>query len=225
MTVLSDLPPLTGSPILDPWRIRLRLELAGELSQPECERHETPTERILWALLEHEPPGWHREYSTGLYRLDFYCPDLRLAVEVDGGSHFGRQVRERDALRDEWHSLRGIRTKRFSVREVERDPDWVLGEIRRLTETEPAQPEEPAARLRPGEDGPVPTSAAAGQPHVADEMLDQPGTLAATLPHAILRDAVGDSCGAEQLVAQACRTVLPAEQQRTLKQLLDLLNF
>lgn len=225
MTVLTDLPPLTGSPIFDPWRIRLRLELAGQLLPPEAQQQPTPTERMLWALLEHEPPGWRREYSTGLYRLDFYCPDMRLAVEVDGASHFGREGFERDALRDEWHRLRGIRTKRFSVREVERDSAWVLGEIRRLTKSELAQPEGAAAPPRAAEEGPAATGPPEAMlPDVADE-LDEAGALVATLQQASLQDAWGDSRAAEELVAQACRTVLPAAQQHTLKQLLALLDF
>jgi very-short-patch-repair endonuclease len=225
VTVLTDLPPLTGSPIFDPWRIRLRLELAGELRRPEREQRQTPTERTLWALLEHEPPGWLREYSTGVFRLDFYCPDLRLAVEVDGGSHFGREGFERDALRDEWHGLRGIRTKRFSVGEVERDPAWVLGEIRRLTQSELAQPERAPAPPRAAEECPAATAPPEAMlRHVADGLIEA-GALGATLQQASLRGAWGDSRSAEELVAQACRTVLPAAQQRTLKQLLALLDF
>jgi len=133
---VSDLPPLTDSPVLDPWRIRHRLDLAGELTVVPVERGPaiTRSERLLWELLEHAPPGWEREYSTGLYRLDFYCPAVRLAIEVDGGSHYGRAAGERDAFRDDWHRVRGITTKRFSAVEVERDPSWVLSEIRQLVE-------------------------------------------------------------------------------------------
>ena len=123
-------PPLTGNVVLDPWRIRRHLELAGQLEPPSRQHGPTLSERILWGLLESEPVGWQREYATGPYRLDFYCSAARLAVEVDGGSHYGQQAAERDRLRDEWHRLRGIVTKRFSAGEVEREADWVLSELR-----------------------------------------------------------------------------------------------
>lgn len=132
--VMADqLPPLTGSPELDPWRIRYRLELAGELHPRRAWRREgpTPSESLLWAALESEPVGWTREYTTGPYRLDFYCPLARLAVEVDGGVHLGREAGERDALRDEWHRAKGIATMRVSAHDVERDVDGIVGEVRR----------------------------------------------------------------------------------------------
>lgn len=83
MVSLLDLPPLTGHPDLDPWRIRHRLDLAGELRPPPQKGQQGPTlsERLLWAALEPEPEGWYREYVTGPYRVDFYCPLARLAVE------------------------------------------------------------------------------------------------------------------------------------------------
>lgn len=137
MTTAPDLPPLTGSALLDPWRIRRRLELAGELAPPPRRSGETASERVLWQLLVDEPPGWLREYATGPYRLDFFCPLARLAVEVDGGSHAGVAAGRRDALRDAWHAARGITTKRFSATEVEREPDWVLAELRALVGAAP----------------------------------------------------------------------------------------
>lgn len=129
----ADLPPLTGSALLDPWRIRLRLELRGELTPPPTSGP-TRSELALWAALDGLGIGWKREYVTGPYRLDFYLPDMRLAVEVDGGSHRGRVAAERDALRDDWHRLRGIRTLRVSDREVLTDLDGVLVMIDRECE-------------------------------------------------------------------------------------------
>lgn len=129
----EDLPPLTGSPLLDPWRIRLRLERRGEL-QPPAPRRPTASEEKLWTALEALEVGWRREYATGPYRLDFYLPWAALAVEVDGPSHWGRQAAERDEMRDQWHQRRGIRTLRVSDREVLDDLNGVLHLIGRELE-------------------------------------------------------------------------------------------
>ncbi len=91
-------------------------------------------------MLELEPDGWQREYVTGPFRLDFYCPLARLAVEVDGGSHLGREARERDDLRDEWHKARKITTMRVSADHVERDLAGVLEEIRQRLRVQTGQP-------------------------------------------------------------------------------------
>lgn len=83
--------------------------------------------------------------------------------KVDGGSHLGREAGQRDALRDQWHLVRGIKTVRVSAGHVERDVEGVLGEVRRrvrdllgvaesesLTDSpldEPVQPHEPESPL------------------------------------------------------------------------------
>lgn len=123
------LPPLTRSVVLDPWRVRHRLDLLGQL-EPEPPHGPTRSETMLWAALDAQGQGWLREHVTGHYRLDFYLPSARLAVEVDGASHRGRARFEKDALRDAWHEGRGITTRRFSADEVERDLPWVLDEVR-----------------------------------------------------------------------------------------------
>jgi very-short-patch-repair endonuclease len=129
----DDLPPLTGSPLLDPWRIRLRLERRGALQAPPP-RRPTASEVRLWEALDALEVGWCREYATGPYRLDFYLRSSALAVEVDGPSHWGRKAAERDQLRDQWHQLRGIRTLRVSDREVLDDLEAVLFLISRELE-------------------------------------------------------------------------------------------
>lgn len=130
----------------------------------------TRSERILWEQLRGREPGWLAEVPTGQYRLDFFCPDLRLAVEVDGTSHRGERARKYDERRDHWHLQHGIRTVRVSAREVEQDLAFVLQHIdaavgRRRLEfaimppssqpiwhapqpPPPARPQEPRRRLR-----------------------------------------------------------------------------
>jgi len=55
---------------------------------------------------------------VGTYILDFYCPVLRLAIEVDGESHLapGRDVR--DQQRQEWIEQQGITVVRFLSSDV-----------------------------------------------------------------------------------------------------------
>ena len=79
----------------------------------------TPMEAALWKRLRTRWPGWVREYSTGPYRLDFYCPAAKLAVEVDGSSHASHEAARHDMQRDGWHRDRGILTLRVTNRDVE----------------------------------------------------------------------------------------------------------
>ena len=59
-------------------------------------RKEMPSaEIILWSrlrrgqLLEHR---FRRQYSVGPYFIDFYCVQAKLAIELDGDSHFTPEV-------------------------------------------------------------------------------------------------------------------------------------
>lgn len=120
----ADLGSLSGAAVLEPWRRRALGELPlgrGARSAP------TASERHLWQALQGQQRGWLREYATGRYRLDFYLPSHRLAVEVDGSSHDGPVRKAADDQRDAWHRERlGVATLRVTVDEVLRDREGVL---------------------------------------------------------------------------------------------------
>ncbi len=72
----------------------------------------TDAERILWkALRDRQVEGlkFKRQYPKGPYVLDFFCEQLLLAIEVDGGQH----AAEKDARRTLWLADQGIRILRF----------------------------------------------------------------------------------------------------------------
>lgn len=67
-------------------------------------------ERRLWALLRRSGLGFRfrRQYAVGGCILDFYCPEAKVAVEVDGEFH----DRKKDAVRDAKLLAMGILTVR-----------------------------------------------------------------------------------------------------------------
>jgi very-short-patch-repair endonuclease len=54
----------------------------------------------------------------GPYILDFYCPAVRLAIEIDGSSHDHPERARHDAVRDAWLKERNIRVLRFDAKDV-----------------------------------------------------------------------------------------------------------
>ena len=61
--------------------------------------------------------------------LDFYCPKLRLAVELDGGQHnFVPQI-ARDQRREAWLAARGVVVLRFWNSDVIENLTGVLEKI------------------------------------------------------------------------------------------------
>ena len=91
-------------------------------------REMTPPEVMLWVWLKVRRDGWpsfRRQHPVGPYVLDFYCAEVRLAVEVDGLVHGLGDRTMRDAERDQWLAGEGIEVMRVAASDVLRDPEAV----------------------------------------------------------------------------------------------------
>jgi very-short-patch-repair endonuclease len=71
-----------------------------------------------------------RQYSVGSYILDFYCPEQRLAIEVDGGQHADVYGQQHDTDRDEYLKDSNIRVIRFWNNDVLQKIEGVGRKIR-----------------------------------------------------------------------------------------------
>jgi very-short-patch-repair endonuclease len=93
----------------------------------------TPEEHILWSSLRGRKLmglKFHRQFSVGRFILDFYCPFLKLAIELDGAQHEASDARIYDQERDVILQSHKIHIMRFSNRELA-EPETVLCTIRR----------------------------------------------------------------------------------------------
>ena len=62
----------------------------------------TPAEGRLWTLLKNKQVGglrFRRQFSVDRYILDFYCPEVRLCIELDGQPHRDVAAADRDYQR------------------------------------------------------------------------------------------------------------------------------
>ncbi|MGA0598952.1 endonuclease domain-containing protein, partial [Enterovirga sp. CN4-39] len=66
---------------------------------------------------------FRRQHPVGPYVLDFYCPEARLALEVDGAAHDHPVRAARDEHRTAWLTEHGIRVLRLPARDVLRGDD------------------------------------------------------------------------------------------------------
>ena len=86
-------------------------------------------EVIMWSRLKQKQIlgyKFRRQYSVGSYVIDFYCPELKLAIEIDGTSHFKERAEYYDRNRQESIEQLGIRFLRFSNMEVYKNRSGVL---------------------------------------------------------------------------------------------------
>lgn len=96
-------------------------------------RTETPMEKKLWRYLKGKQLDGYRfrqQHGFGPYVLDFYCPALRLCIEVDGGVHIEQIVKEKDEDRTEFLNKNRIKVIRFTNEEIETDIAGVLNRIK-----------------------------------------------------------------------------------------------
>ncbi len=98
----------------------------------QLRRQATDAENLLWRLLRGRRIAnakFRRQHPFPPYILDFYCHELKLAVELDGGQHNEEVGRRRDARRDEYLAGHGIRVLRFWNNEVLGETEAVLEAI------------------------------------------------------------------------------------------------
>ena len=100
-------------------------------------RNEMPkAEQVLWRYLRKRQINskkFRRQYGILGYTVDFYCPELKLAIEVDGDTHQSSSERKHDTERDAFIRAQGIHILRFTNLEIYQDLEYVLEDIERNT--------------------------------------------------------------------------------------------
>lgn len=94
----------------------------------------TSEEELVWKNIRKDKLGvrFRRQYGIGEYIVDFYCPKLRLVIEIDGGQHYSQKGLEYDRIREEYMEELGLKTLRFSNVEIRDDLESVIEEIKKV---------------------------------------------------------------------------------------------
>ena len=93
-------------------------------------KNPTEAETELWDALRGRKLGGYkfkRQRVFGPFILDFYCPECKLAIELDGEIH--SQQYEYDSVRTEWLQTSGVTVIRFRNTVVLNDTELVLQKI------------------------------------------------------------------------------------------------
>jgi len=96
----------------------------------ELRRKQTPAEELFWELVrdrQYLGLKFRRQHQVGDYILDFYCHDIRTAIELDGPVHEHRQ--KKDSRRDAYLESQGIRVIRIQNEELLGNPEAVLSRL------------------------------------------------------------------------------------------------
>ena len=93
----------------------------------------TSAEARLWLMLKNrqlEGRKFRRQHSIDNFIVDFYCPEEKLVVELDGQVHNNPVAEEYDYERDKILKNYGIELLRFENKLVFTHPEMVLQGIK-----------------------------------------------------------------------------------------------
>jgi very-short-patch-repair endonuclease len=74
---------------------------------------------------------FRRQHPLGFYIADFYCPEAKMVVEVDGPIHIRKVNKEHDDNRTAEMDRMGIKVIRFTNNEIEHQIVWVVDSIKK----------------------------------------------------------------------------------------------
>ena len=91
----------------------------------------TPQEIVLWSKLRREQMGckFRRQHAIGNYIVDFYCPEKKLIIEIDGAQHKRAKDTKYDTKRTRYFESLEIKVLRFWNNEINKNLDGVVLKI------------------------------------------------------------------------------------------------
>ncbi len=109
--------------------------MAGSRKQARFLRNNSTYPEVkLWNFLKQDQIGFmfKRQWPLGGYILDFYCSELKLAIEIDGKIHRLKGVL--DKARDLYLASEGVMVVRIPARRVLRNGFAVAINLRKASE-------------------------------------------------------------------------------------------
>ena len=103
-----------------------KLRWAAKINRNKMTKSES---KIWYEFLKNRPMNYKftRQKPLDRFILDFYCSELLLVIEIDGGYHIKKQ--EQDLNRDKFLNCLNIKTIRFKNEEILNELDKVKSEI------------------------------------------------------------------------------------------------
>jgi very-short-patch-repair endonuclease len=92
----------------------------------------TAEEKVVWNIIRNRKVlglKFFRQYGIDNYIADFYCPQARLVIEIDGGQHSNAISTEYDQKRTDYFTSLRIVVIRFWNNEVRENSEGVYQKI------------------------------------------------------------------------------------------------
>ena len=103
----------------------------------QLRKEQTKAETRAWWLLRNRSLAgfkFRRQHPVGPFFADYYCPELKLIIELEGSVHSQPSVMKLDAGRDEYLKNEGFYVAHFPNGMVLRAPEEFVAKVKRLCE-------------------------------------------------------------------------------------------
>jgi very-short-patch-repair endonuclease len=95
-------------------------------------QHQTNAEDLMWRFLRNRQLlglKFRRQYSVSKYVIDFYCTEIKFAIELDGASHNSYKKKVKDKKRQTYLEDFGITFIRIKDTELFGNPNKAFEKI------------------------------------------------------------------------------------------------
>ena len=93
----------------------------------------TKAERHFWNKIRNKQfldSQFYRQKIIGNYIVDFFCPKIKIIIELDGGQHYEIDKIDSDLIRDDYLNKLGYIVFRYSNCEILNNIDGVLEDLK-----------------------------------------------------------------------------------------------
>ena len=98
----------------------------------DLRKNQPSPELLVWNAIRNRQIGGYkfkRQYSIGSFILDFYCAEMKLAIEIDGDSHYEQGAPTKDHYRQASIEKLGVKFLRFTNLEVTSNLEGIVEAI------------------------------------------------------------------------------------------------
>jgi len=92
----------------------------------------TKSEAVLWKRINNRQVAdckFRRQCGIGPFIVDFYCPELKLIVEVDGMTHDDIEVIKKDEQKEQYFKNLKLNIKRYTAHDIFKFTREVLDDL------------------------------------------------------------------------------------------------
>ncbi len=104
-------------------------KISERTNRRKLRQKSTKAEEILWEYLRNRKllnTKFKRQYSIDQFVIDFYSPQMKFAIELDGKIHLDKEVKNHDENRDGYMESFGIKILRIKNEMLINDIDNTL---------------------------------------------------------------------------------------------------